>query len=316
MNISYLENLNDDKVILYRIKFLVLLILQIPSVVLYFFIFIYFATHRSVLKNPQHQAVLLLLFVNFLEASCDLPMVIHFYYIGHVSPATAAYCTWWTFFEYTLSVSSEYLMATISIQRHMLIFNGHIVRIKYKRILFHHLPLLLCVVYPTVLYFSLVVLYPCDGTQWNFSSNLCGLDNCYLVYNSILATFDWALNNGLPVVVIILANVILVVRVVWQKHRSLQPILWKKQRHMTVHLLSISWLYIIAWLPNTIIAVIYEVSNSDFAATIQTNYIFDLLYLVCLLIPWVCLGIIPDFKKWILKRRIFQLTPQTLVTYI
>ncbi len=296
-----MEISEDSKVVLHRVKFLILIILEIPSIVLYLFIFAYVVTHRSFLKTPQNQALFILLLVNFIEASCDLPMVIHFYHFGRVNPATAAYCIWWTFFEYTLSVSSEFLMATISIQRHMLIFNSHMLRIRKKRFLLHHLPLLLCVVYPTLLYLALVVIYPCDGTQCDFSSNLCGLDNCYLVYNNILATFDWAFDNGLPVVVIILANVILVARVVWQKLSHHQPVSWKKQRHMTLHLLNISCLYIIAWLPNTIIAVIQEINESSFIAQIQSNYIFDLLYLVCLLIPWVCLGMLPQFKKWILK---------------
>ncbi len=302
MNVSNTEISNNDKIVLNRVKFLILLILQIPSIILYVFIFIYFITHRSILKTLQNQGLLILLLVNFLEASCDLPMVIHFYYFGRVKPATSAYCTWWTFFEYTLSVSSEFLMATISIQRHMLIFNSHILRVRKKRFLLYHLPLLLCVIYPMFLYLSLVVIYPCNGTLWDFTSNLCGLANCYLVYNPILATFDWALDNGLSVIVIIVANVILVVRVVWRKRRRQQAISWKKQRRMTLQLLSISCLFIIAWLPNTIIAIIQEISASSSAAQIQSKYIFDLLYLVCLLIPWVSTGMISGFKKWIFER--------------
>jgi hypothetical protein len=302
MNVSNIETLDDSKIVLNRVKFLTLLILQIPSIVLYLFIFAYFFTHHGLLKTPQNLALLILLLVNFLEASCDLPMVIHFYHSGRVMPATAAYCTWWTFFEYTLSVSSEFLMATISVQRHILIFNSHLLRIQKKRFLLHHLPLILCVVYPTLLYLALVVIYPCDGTLWDFSSNLCGLANCYLVYNNILATFDWAVDNGLPVVVIILANVMLVARIIWQKRLRQQQITWKRQRRMTLQLLSISCLYIIAWLPNTIIAVIQELGESSFIAQVQSNYILDLLYLVCVLIPWVCIGMLPEFKKWVLER--------------
>lgn len=296
-----METLEDSKIVLYRVKFFILLILQIPSILFYVLIFTFLVTHRPLLKIHKNQALLLLLVVNFLEASCDLPMTIYFYYLGRVSPATAAYCTWWTFFEYTLSVSSEFLMATISIQRHILIFNGNILHIRIKRFLLHQFPLLLCVVYPTILYLSLVVIYPCDGTQWDFTSALCGMANCYLENSNILATIDWAVDNGMPIVAIILANVALVARVVWQKRRLQQPISWQKQRRMTLQLLSISWLYFVAWLPNTIIAVIQEINDSDFVAEIQANYVFDLLYLVCLLMPWVCLGMLPEFKKWIWK---------------
>jgi ABC-type phosphate transport system permease subunit len=75
MNVSNMEILDDSKAILYRVKFLILIILQIPSVVLYLFIFAYFVTHLFLLKAPQNQALLILLCVNFLEASGDLPMV-------------------------------------------------------------------------------------------------------------------------------------------------------------------------------------------------------------------------------------------------
>jgi hypothetical protein len=116
-----------------------------------------------------------------------------------------------------------------------------------------------------------------------------------------LATFDWALNNGMPVVIIVMANVALIARVIRQKRRCHRAISWQKQRYMTLQLLSISCLYLIAWLPNTISAVMEEVIGSDFIDQIQTDYIFDLLYLVCLLVPWVYLGMLPGLRKWIWK---------------
>ena len=112
-----------------------------------------------------------------------MPMLIHFYCIGHVSPATHIYCTWWTFFEYSVEVIGALLMCVISLQRHFLIFHDHLFRIAWKRFLLHHLRILICFIYPVTLYLVLIVFYPCDGTQWDYTSSVCGYANCHLVYS-------------------------------------------------------------------------------------------------------------------------------------
>jgi hypothetical protein len=298
MNMSSTGTFEDDKFVLHHVKFLILISLQIPSILLSILIFTFFFTHRTVLRNLQNQALLVLLVVNFVQVTCDLPMPIQFYRLGYISPATAAYCTWWTFFEFSLNVASEYLMGAISIQRHMLVFKSRLLQVRWKRFLFYHFPLLFCVLYPIIFYLIVIVFYPCDGTQWDFTSNACGFADCYLVYNEVLSTYDWVVNNGLPTVVILLSDLILVIRVVRQKRRQRRAISWRKQRRMTLQLLSISCLYMIAWLPSMIIAVIQQVNSLSFLAQIQSDYILDLTYIVCLFIPWVCLGLLPGLLTW------------------
>jgi hypothetical protein len=39
--------------------------------------------------------------------------------------------------------------------------------------------------------------------------------------------------------------------------------------------------------------------DPTFLAEIQTDYFFDLIYLVCLFLPWVCLGLLPELLVWI-----------------
>lgn len=60
-------------------------------------------------------------------------MSIHFYQFGYIIPSISKYCTWWTFFEYSLDVIISLLMSVISIQRHLLIFNEYLLRIRLKR---------------------------------------------------------------------------------------------------------------------------------------------------------------------------------------
>ncbi|CAF3694619.1 unnamed protein product [Rotaria sp. Silwood1] len=247
----------------------------------------------------QNQALFILLIVNFIELVADLPMPISFYYLGHISPATNSYCIWWTFFEYNLHLISELLMATISIQRHILIFQANVFYSRFNRFMLYYGPLALCFIYPIIFYIIIIIFYTCDGTQWDYTSNMCGYANCYLVYNKVLGTFDWAANNGLPVIIIILANMALVIRVIKHKRRQQQAISWKKQRRMTVQLLAISSLYLFAWLPSLVIGMTQQLNSPSFLANIQTDYTLDFMYLIALLSPWIYLKLLPELMKWV-----------------
>ena len=273
MESSSVQTLAQENYLLHRVKFSVILSLQIPAFAFNLLIFVFFIKNRRTLQSPQNPALLILLMVNIIQLSVTLPLDVRFYFLGYVSPATAGFCTFWTFLEFTLNEVSEYLVATISVQRHMLIFSGHILRIRWKRIVFHHLPLLFCLIYPAVFYLFAILLYPCDGTQYDYSNNICGLATCYLVFDKVLGTLDWSVNNGLPMVIDVSANILLIARVIRQKVRRNQPLSWRKQRRMTVQLFCLSTLYI--------------------------DHFLDLIYLVNLFLPWLCLALIPELLPWI-----------------
>jgi hypothetical protein len=240
----------DDCYSLDRIKFFLALLLQIPSIILCLFVVAFFIINRTVLRNLQHKALLFLIIINFIQLTFDLPLVIHFFRLGVVSPATSTYCKWWVYLGSTLDAANEFLMTTISVQRHTLVFQPNILHIRVKRYLLYYLPLLLSVLYPIVFYMGAVVFYPCDTTQWNFKLNICGDTTCFLSHNQILATFDWIVNTAFPIAIIILANIVLVIKVIKQQYRRQRVITWSKQRRMTLQLLSMSSLYLVTWLPN------------------------------------------------------------------
>lgn len=294
--------IEDGSRVLYQVKFVVLLLIQVPSMITSLLIAWFFATHRRLVREPRYQALFLLLTINFMQLSFDLPMPMHFYRIGFIAPSTPAYCTWWTFLEYTLEVSTAMLMATISIQRHILVFHENLLRNRWTCALLHYLPLLICLGYPVIFYLIVIVFYPCDGTQWDYSSNVCGYANCHLVYNRVLGTFDWAAHNGLPTLVIIVANAALILRVVNQKRRCQQRIVWRKQRRITVQLLSISALFLIAWLPSLSIALVQQLLDPNFLVEVQKDYMLDLLYLMCLFLPWICLRQLPRANQWLRRQ--------------
>ena len=294
-----LETFLDVKFILHHIKFGVLLLFQIIAIVLSLIILAYFIKHKSFVKNPQNHGILILIAVNFIQLVFDMPNALAFYSRDYIYPNTSNYCTWWTFFAYSIFAISGYLLATISIQRHFFIFNIHILRTGWNRIFLHYFPLVLCIFYPIVFYLFAIVFYPCDGTQWDFTNNLCGFAPCYLLFNKVLGTFDIAVNNYMPVVIDFISNVIIILRVVKQKRHAQRSTAWKQQRHMTIQLLSLSIIYLIAWTPCLTVLAVQMLHDPTFLLTIQTDYFLDLIYIIYLFIPWACIGFIPGVMKWI-----------------
>jgi hypothetical protein len=44
-----------------------------------------------------------------------------------------------------------------------------------------------------------------------------------------------------------------------------------------------------------------QFNPSSYLNEIEENYIGDIPYLICLLLPWICIGMLPDFNKWMFK---------------
>jgi len=51
--------------------------------------------------------------------------------------------------------------------------------------------------------------------------------------------------------------------------------------------LSISGLYLIGWLPSSLIGIIQQFTSWNSYAQMQSNYTLPLIYLVCPLLPWI-----------------------------
>jgi hypothetical protein len=293
--------LASDEYLIHRVKFYLVLSLQIPAIVLFLCIFAFFITNRIHLRKLQNQALIVLFIVNFIQLTLNIPLLLHFLRLNRISPAKSTYCKFWMFVEYTLDAINEFLVAIMCIQRHTLVFRPNLFHIRSKLYLFYYLPLLLGFIYPVGFYMGSVIFYPCDNTQWNFTLNMCGDTICYLSSDLRLALYDWTVNSGLPIVVIILANIVLVIRVIRQKSRRQRVVTWSKQRRMTLQLLGISSLYLTTWLPSIIAGSLQQVNPSIHLYEIEEDYISDLPYLICLLLPWICIGMLPDFNKWMLK---------------
>lgn len=153
--------------LLFTIKFWLLLILFIPSVLCSIMIVVYFYRQKQAI-SPHYHLTLLLIVVSFLHITTDILFSILFYRYGQVIIPSVVFCTWWSWWEYSLSTALLFIMAWASVQRHFLIFRNGFLGMRRQRILYHFIPFSVCCTYPALFYFSVIVMSQCQN-QWDFT---------------------------------------------------------------------------------------------------------------------------------------------------
>jgi hypothetical protein len=220
-------------------KFVLMLVLEIPAIIFSIVIFVHFALNRQARSQLKNHGWLVLLIVNFFQLVIDLPMPMSYCYENSVWPTSSAYCVWWTWCEFSLNTIGLFLMAWISIERHVLIFHQHaILQVSWKKWAFHFAPIILCLIWTPIFYIAVVVISPYCTTVWDFNLVNCGIP-CYFTA-SFLGQFDFIFNIAVPVMVIMLANLTLAIRVTYQKVSRYQTINWRRHRKMVLQLWIVS----------------------------------------------------------------------------
>jgi hypothetical protein len=289
----------------YSVKFAVLMTLEIPSILISLLIFVYFGIHRHTRVKDHNHSILILLLINFFQVITDLPMPMSFFHSnGIVQPATTTYCTWWIWYEFSLNTINGFLMAWISIERHLLIFHSNFIRniTVWKRKLLHIVPLIVCTLWGPLYYVLTIIISPMCINIRDFDSLLCGLP-CYLLTN--WGTFDLFFDIITPVLIIFLCNLALFLRVVCQNMIVIGRIgnHWRGQRKMAFQLGLISFVYLAIWLPLSIIQLGQIYINPTFLSNYLDTFNF-LVYIVPLILPMICLLSMSEIFKQ-LKALIF-----------
>ena len=286
------------------IKFFVLLILQMMSVCCSIFLIFHLIIRPTFRRRLQNQTIILLLIVSFFQTISDLPMSLDYLRQGQASSNT--FCLLWNFFALSNYAVGVWLMTWTSIERHFLIFHESLfIRIRGK-ILFHYIPLIASLSIPWIYYVVLIFFYPCRNYFYQ-TFLFCGW--CCYAYNDRLVFFNWLTFGVIPVCSISVFSLCLIIRVVRQKQRVQGIIHWRRHRFMVIQLISVSSLYILFDSPTIIIGII-RLYLATFAADIQALYLFYIVYLLPLLIPFVCLS---TFRELWSKNRVQMHLPILLV---
>jgi hypothetical protein len=115
------------------------------------------------------------------------------------------------------------LISYSSTERYLIIF--HRAFLFRHLIVLHYLPIIICIIYPCLYYIGMIYIYPCMN-YFDYTGNLCG-GPCY-VFDQLPSTFDLLFNLALIEAIGVLANIVLVSRVLYKKHRMKQQNMWKR----------------------------------------------------------------------------------------
>lgn len=270
-----------------RIKFLILLILQIFSIPCYLYIFyqIYFKRHW---RDSHHQHVMILLLISsFLFVILSLPITEAYLFTSNVFPANDTFCSIWTLIHYSLNIINLYLMGFASIERNWLIFHPWVTRRKLGLILLHYFPLAVCVIFPPAFYITAIFIHQCEST-YDYTKLLC-LWPCYF-YNIQWANIDLYVNNYVPLLSIPIFCLIIYIRVLIQKHSMKQEVFkWRRDKRMILQLWATSSLYLGMWMPLQISALINTYWDGNFMVQAQVDYMYLFPYIIHLIYPFIIL---------------------------
>ena len=294
------------------VRFILLLIIEILSMMCTILLLIYLVFHWQMLvkRALRNHVLFVLVLISFLYLTMDLPFTINSYRLGHDQPRNLSFCLWWYLLDYVLTVASIFLTAMACVQRHILIFHAQWLYSSRVRCFAHFLPILICISYPMIFYFAMIVLYPCDRSE--VEDSLYCLEPCY-GENFLLFNLDWIFNTACPLLTIILANFALIIRVIrsMRKIRRRQSLTWKRQRKLALQLLALSNLYVLGWAPSTILSILQSFARPTILEDIpQLDYFNFLTYFVCPLQSFICLLGLPELIKSVKGvRRRFVIVP-------
>ena len=275
------------------IWFIILSICLIPSAACFLLIFVCLFKRREINDHRlNNHVILVLLGCNFVLITTELPITLAYSYHGHVQPRNEQFCLFWIAFNYGISVVGLYLMAFASVERYFLIFHEHFIR--RWRFIVHYPPIVFCLFYPLLFYNLVIGLYPCEPV-FDYDAYVCG-GACFQ-FATLIGTIDYMVHVFSPTTIILLANIVLLVRVTYQKRSMKQANTWQKCRLMYVQLVSIGLLYFIIWIPFVTVSLIRLFYDPLFLQDIILLLLNYSLYICPLASPFISLIGLPTVRR-------------------
>ncbi|CAF0803515.1 unnamed protein product [Adineta steineri] len=237
----------------------------------------------------------------------DYPFVMIYYRYRRVIPATPSFCLWWNWWVYSLTAAFIWVAAWGSIDRHLLIFHNGVMATRRRRFVFHTLPMLIATIYPYIFYFIVIILNSCEN-YWDYNYVFC-LQPCFGYSQPTVALYDFVMHTMIPLSIVTVANVALVIRVLWQKRNQQRD--WQRKWKLAAHLILIAIYFMITWYPEAINNIVYIYTSSPVSVSLQVKYFFFLPAILEMTLPMVSLFFLPDFKRTVFRFRQTTVRPVT-----
>ncbi|CAF1292963.1 unnamed protein product [Adineta ricciae] len=296
-------------------RFWLFLVFIIPSVLCAFFVLYHLLFNRTLRQGLYNHVVVVLLCLGLFSELTNYIWMMVYYQRGPIWYRSNAFCAVWGFNDWALYVTYTVLLAWATIERHILVFHDRWVSTKRKRFFLHYCPIMFLLCYCFGFYIVVYFIPPCmnEFSPW---LSICISKVC-IFDNYAFSMYELVVHQFLPFPVIVVFNILLIVRVVWQKKSMNQRFQWRKYRKMIIQMLSISFLYIILYFPFLVVSIcnLFNVTSDIFNDVL--SYTTFITYFIFPLFPFVCALSLSDLRSKLLQifhlqRNVRRVGPLTL----
>ena len=253
------------------VRFWLFLVFLVPAISVSLFV-LFRILHDLASRNTLSiHIIILLVVVGLIMQVTVFPWMLHTYRHEGTWEISYSLSLIWLFLDWGLTTNQNMLFAWATVERHILVFHDRWLTTKKNIFLIHYLPSIVIVLYCSIYYCIAFFFPPCENRYVYFQMDLC------LTRTYSWLTYETTAHMIYPILVIVLFSFLLLVRVVWQKHRK-----------MILQLLSISLLYLFFLSPATVMNIILLTGVPYESIADVHGLSIYLTYFLILLVPFVC----------------------------
>ncbi|CAF2092689.1 unnamed protein product [Rotaria magnacalcarata] len=286
-------------------RFWILLLFDVPSIICTLVVLFCVFVDQKLRLSVKNHALVILLILGLGTQLVDVPFYLNFIVHSGVFPPNPSTCILWCFMDIGMYNGGAILLAWTAFERHIIIFHSRWISTRKGRIIAHYLPLLFLILYIFIFYIYAFYFFPCENT-YDYTLPYCNGSPCY-ANDPIMGMFDWIVNITMPTLLEAFFSLSFMFRVVWQKYRSHLSVQWRKQRKMTIQLMSLTVLNLSINFPLSILNMAHLCGLPSNIGVDASQYFFFFCYFVIFFLPFICLASITDvykkFRQKILRQR-------------
>jgi len=262
----------------------VLTVLEVVSFAFAIIIYLQFSQQQSPLRRFQNRLLVYLLLQATWTIVFDLSNTIKYFWTNTVTIYMPWFCVIWNISFLSSAAFNRILAAFMCVERHFLIFSPQNYHSHRQRIIYHYIPVI-CLSSFLLIYMIITnVFITCSNLNFNYSNFMCGY-TCAILIGSLGSIYTW-ISIFIPTLIIVVACILLPIRFLIQK-RTLQQLNWHRARKLLVQTSIIASIYIMFWLPYTIILQLIFSNILTFSTPHINQALAILPFMTSLLTPFI-----------------------------
>lgn len=233
-----------------RISCITFITFHLPSAVCAVQILIRYSQKCHSLRHLNNHTLMCLLAVATWTILVELPNSEYYLWTDQISIQQTWFCYGYNISFFSMSALNRFFMAFLSIERHFFVFRSHTYVTRRARFIYHYLPLILITVI-IVVYVLITHLFLSCGKEFNYNQFLCGF-TCGIVILELGTFYAWFC-VFIPIILTSFACILLPIRYTLQRKNIRRAASWQQTRKLIIQTILIVSVYLMCWLPYTII---------------------------------------------------------------